>query len=110
MPPERMQMIDRKSTRLNSSHVEISYAVFCLKKKIMTATLVLERLPLDRVVKVPPAATRTPLVREGLRRNERVPAWKLFDGLLIFSGNDDAFSFISLTKRIRVPAVAAASA
>src|SRR5690349_22059031 len=28
-PPGR----DRKSTRLNSSHVEISYAVFCLKKK-----------------------------------------------------------------------------
>src|SRR6202043_2266543 len=26
-------MIDRKSTRLNSSHVRISYAVFCLKKK-----------------------------------------------------------------------------
>src|SRR5690625_6749499 len=26
--------IDRKSTRLNSSHVAISYAVFCLKKKI----------------------------------------------------------------------------
>src|SRR5580700_8250896 len=26
-------MEDRKSTRLNSSHVEISYAVFCLKKK-----------------------------------------------------------------------------
>src|SRR5439155_16973787 len=30
---ERWQ--DRKSTRLNSSHVAISYAVFCLKKKIM---------------------------------------------------------------------------
>src|SRR5690349_23792422 len=28
---------DRKSTRLNSSHVEISYAVFCLKKKICTS-------------------------------------------------------------------------
>src|SRR5690625_5644756 len=28
--------IDRKSTRLNSSHVAISYAVFCLKKKICT--------------------------------------------------------------------------
>src|SRR5690349_24890250 len=28
-----IQAIDRKSTRLNSSHVEISYAVFCLKKK-----------------------------------------------------------------------------
>src|SRR5690349_5820924 len=27
------RQIDRKSTRLNSSHVEISYAVFCLKKK-----------------------------------------------------------------------------
>src|SRR5690606_8231771 len=27
---------DRKSTRLNSSHVKISYAVFCLKKKIQT--------------------------------------------------------------------------
>src|SRR5690349_23083677 len=27
---------DRKSTRLNSSHVEISYAVFCLKKKSKT--------------------------------------------------------------------------
>src|SRR5690606_41354097 len=27
--------VDRKSTRLNSSHVKISYAVFCLKKKIM---------------------------------------------------------------------------
>src|SRR5690554_7108386 len=26
-------VIDRKSTRLNSSHVRISYAVFCLKKK-----------------------------------------------------------------------------
>src|SRR5690625_5672369 len=28
--------IDRKSTRLNSSHVAISYAVFCLKKKTKT--------------------------------------------------------------------------
>src|SRR5690349_23306272 len=31
--PLRAGEIDRKSTRLNSSHVEISYAVFCLKKK-----------------------------------------------------------------------------
>src|SRR5436305_9037035 len=29
---------DRKSTRLNSSHVRISYAVFCLKKKITVST------------------------------------------------------------------------
>src|SRR5690606_41998761 len=37
--PEEFQQVtgispDRKSTRLNSSHVKISYAVFCLKKKI----------------------------------------------------------------------------
>src|SRR5438874_9929741 len=29
----RAMLLDRKSTRLNSSHVEISYAVVCLKKK-----------------------------------------------------------------------------
>src|SRR5690606_41567850 len=29
----RVVEVDRKSTRLNSSHVKISYAVFCLKKK-----------------------------------------------------------------------------
>src|SRR5256886_10038786 len=31
--PIRMRARDRKSTRLNSSHSQISYAVFCLKKK-----------------------------------------------------------------------------
>src|SRR5439155_4183868 len=30
---QRARPLDRKSTRLNSSHVAISYAVFCLKKK-----------------------------------------------------------------------------
>src|SRR5207302_10418142 len=30
---KRIELGDRKSTRLNSSHVKISYAVFCLKKK-----------------------------------------------------------------------------
>src|SRR2546430_11707324 len=35
--PENMSAVqrDRKSTRLNSSHSQISYAVFCLKKKII---------------------------------------------------------------------------
>src|SRR5690606_41757007 len=32
------RLLDRKSTRLNSSHVKISYAVFCLKKKIELLT------------------------------------------------------------------------
>src|SRR5437773_8685963 len=37
---ERSDVIitDRKSTRLNSSHITISYAVFCLKKKTITRT------------------------------------------------------------------------
>src|SRR5207302_2316319 len=36
-PPSKcVRAADRKSTRLNSSHVKISYAVFCLKKKNKT--------------------------------------------------------------------------
>src|SRR5688572_31050938 len=34
---EDVDVPDRKSTRLNSSHSQISYAVFCLKKKNMTS-------------------------------------------------------------------------
>jgi D-alanyl-D-alanine carboxypeptidase (penicillin-binding protein 5/6) len=60
--------------------------------KIMTAVLVLERLRLGHVVKIAPGVPRTPLVREGLRAGERVPVWKLLDGLLIYSGNDDALA------------------
>src|SRR6202453_5415484 len=37
--PDRFGRIDRKSTRLNSSHLYISYAVFCLKKKKTTYSL-----------------------------------------------------------------------
>src|SRR5437868_13084245 len=37
MPPLCLDPSDRKSTRLNSSHVSISYAVFCLKKKKITS-------------------------------------------------------------------------
>src|SRR2546429_7241309 len=36
---------DRKSTRLNSSHGYISYAVFCLKKKITTSTKAVSASP-----------------------------------------------------------------
>src|SRR5437868_8989804 len=35
---------DRKSTRLNSSHVSISYAVFCLKKKSVVLTALAKKL------------------------------------------------------------------
>src|SRR3712207_8381362 len=36
----QLPLEDRKSTRLNSSHANISYAVFCLKKKITSTSLV----------------------------------------------------------------------
>src|SRR3712207_7819680 len=36
--PEGIRPRDRKSTRLNSSHANISYAVFCLKKKTTCST------------------------------------------------------------------------
>src|SRR4051812_49566481 len=36
LPPGVHAILDRKSTRLNSSHMSISYAVFCLKKKKST--------------------------------------------------------------------------
>src|SRR2546426_9179215 len=39
---------DRKSTRLNSSHLVISYAVFCLKKK-NTITLLRKKYPLTHI-------------------------------------------------------------
>ena len=37
--PLTLGLLDRKSTRLNSSHITISYAVFCLKKKKHTSEL-----------------------------------------------------------------------
>src|SRR2546428_9856620 len=44
---ETAALRDRKSTRLNSSHDQISYAVFCLKKKKRTHT---DRTPVHRYV------------------------------------------------------------
>src|SRR5438034_2514792 len=39
LAPREGSRLDRKSTRLNSSHTVISYAVFCLKKKINTEVI-----------------------------------------------------------------------
>src|SRR3712207_8773459 len=36
---ELVEALDRKSTRLNSSHANISYAVFCLKKKTKISSI-----------------------------------------------------------------------
>src|SRR3712207_8352065 len=48
IPGARPSLRDRKSTRLNSSHANISYAVFCLKKKKPTCTSWLLAVPLRR--------------------------------------------------------------
>src|SRR6478672_9262714 len=66
MPPAAVLPADRKSTRLNSSHDQISYAVFCLKKKIVDRQ-VREVDPV--VVLVPGALGGLPHLvgREGLR-------------------------------------------
>ena len=60
--------------------------------KIMTALLAMRVLKPSDLVRVDPSVTRVPLVREGLRANEIVPAWKLFDAMLLYSGNDDALA------------------
>jgi D-alanyl-D-alanine carboxypeptidase len=69
--------------------------------KIMTAVVALRRLRLGSVVTVDPSVARVPLVREGLRPHERVRAWKLFDGLLLYSGNDDALALAIATAGSR---------
>src|SRR3989449_7440805 len=44
-PPQKLGRLDRKSTRLNSSHGYISYAVFCLKKKKINKSQAEHSLP-----------------------------------------------------------------
>ncbi len=58
--------------------------------KIMTAVLALEHLRPSQIVTITRLPPRVPLVREGLRAGERIPARKLLYALLLFSGNDDA--------------------
>ena len=58
----------------------------------MTALVAMERLGPRSVVTVDRAVRRVPPITEGLRPGERVEAWKLFYGLLLYSGNDDALA------------------
>src|SRR5438876_7310736 len=48
---------DRKSTRLNSSHPSISYAVFCLKKKKTPEEFATPSLTLEQTPSAPPTRT-----------------------------------------------------
>src|SRR5205809_3572977 len=57
------QTLDRKSTRLNSSHGYISYAVFCLKKKKKKSML-----------KSSPSALTTNKTKKSLRSETRIPS------------------------------------
>jgi len=60
--------------------------------KIMTALVAMSRLGPRAIVTVDRAVRRVPPITEGLRPGERVQAWKLFYGLLLYSGNDDALA------------------
>src|SRR6202043_162106 len=67
--PRTLVTKDRKSTRLNSSHVAISYAVFCLKKKKLSA---FHRQPASR--KFPRPISSTPRRSRPLRCYESAAA------------------------------------
>jgi serine-type D-Ala-D-Ala carboxypeptidase (penicillin-binding protein 5/6) len=60
--------------------------------KIMTAILAMQRLRPSEVVVVDRSVPRVQPFKEGLRAGEHVPAWKLYYGLLLYSGNDDALA------------------
>src|SRR5256886_3859428 len=61
--------LDRKSTRLNSSHSQISYAVFCLKKKKHALTLLVR--PSPALSHTRPTPTRRFAVGESARLHRR---------------------------------------
>src|ERR1035438_3406680 len=63
MPSSKIARSDRKSTRLNSSHLGISYAVFCLKKK----------KKLRRI------ADHVPIRRNTLRLHRYCPSIRVFE-------------------------------
>src|SRR2546430_8568405 len=57
-PGLRLVTVDRKSTRLNSSHSQISYAVFCLKKKKKKTQILASGVP--HIHKTIPTSAPTP--------------------------------------------------
>jgi serine-type D-Ala-D-Ala carboxypeptidase (penicillin-binding protein 5/6) len=60
--------------------------------KIMTALVAMERLRPHDLVTVDRSVRRVPPITEGLRPGEKVEAWKLFYGALLYSGNDSALA------------------
>jgi serine-type D-Ala-D-Ala carboxypeptidase (penicillin-binding protein 5/6) len=60
--------------------------------KIMTAIVAMEHLRPHHVVTVDRSVRRVAPITEGLRPGEKVEAWKLFYGTLLYSGNDSALA------------------
>jgi D-alanyl-D-alanine carboxypeptidase (penicillin-binding protein 5/6) len=60
--------------------------------KIMTVIIAMEHLRPHDVVTVDRSVRRVPPITEGLRPGEKVEAWKLFYGALLYSGNDTALA------------------
>jgi serine-type D-Ala-D-Ala carboxypeptidase (penicillin-binding protein 5/6) len=60
--------------------------------KIMTAIVAMERFRPHDVVRIDKSVRRVPPIKEGLRPGEKVEAWKLFYGTLLYSGNDSALA------------------
>src|SRR2546430_9154744 len=66
---------DRKSTRLNSSHSQISYAVFCLKKKKKNTTYFILNIHRARIRSLPSILCMTTMItRSGDVNDNRLPA------------------------------------
>src|ERR1022692_4302073 len=79
---------DRKSTRLNSSHLVISYAVFCLKKKLVPVWIVFRQLKLNAPARIIASALRAINDYQGVPARY-VRMYALFF-LLFFFFNDTA--------------------
>src|SRR5262249_36921588 len=83
-------LVDARTGRVLWAHRPHRRLPIASTTKILTALLALRGLGLNAVVTVPPAATRVPLAKEGLRPRERVKAWKRFSGPSLCSGNGGA--------------------
>jgi D-alanyl-D-alanine carboxypeptidase (penicillin-binding protein 5/6) len=85
-------LIDRRTGTVLWAKREHARMPIASTTKILTGVLAMERLAPHDVVTIDPSVPRAAPFREGLRAHERVQAWKLFYGLLLYSGNDDALA------------------
>ena len=89
---ESAVLVDEKSGTVLWAKHEHRRLPIASTTKILTAALAFERLAPHDIVTIDPSVPRSAPFREGLRAHEKVQAWKLFYGLLLYSGNDDALA------------------